>query len=117
MKLFKTNPAADALEDLLEAEHNAILRSDFEALARMLPTKEKLLAQTAQEAEKGDSLTRLRTLSDRNNALLAAAAKGVNAAVNRLRKLRQGPDPLQTYGPAGQRQSIASASLTMERKA
>ncbi|MGH1330250.1 MAG: hypothetical protein ACRBBK_05165 [Paracoccaceae bacterium] len=117
MNLFKTGPAADALEDLLEAEHKAILKSDYEMLERLLPVKEKLLMQTAKEAAIGDSLTRLRLLSDRNNALLAAAAKGVNAAVNRLRKLREGPDPLQTYGPAGQRQSLSPTSLTMERKA
>lgn len=117
MALFEKEPAEKSLEKLLIKERNAILGSDFQTLSKLGDKKEALLNRVAKECHEPDSLRQLQQKLTANNALLDSAARGIKSAVNYIGQMNEGPKPLQTYGPLGERNDIFRPSLTVERKA
>ncbi|GEM_PF-3588792 len=105
------------LEKLLADENRAILTGNYAALARFATQKERILERAAHNIDNNDDLARLRMLCERNNALLAARADGIKAALTRIEALRTTPDPLKTYDPQGQSREISTSSQSFTRKA
>ena len=92
----------DAVEELLDAERNAIIDGRVEDLEAMLPLKSALQKRlaNAQLDPRGD-LPRLREKSAHNQRLMAASAKGIKAAQARINQIRRGESDLRTYGGDG----------------
>ena len=110
MALFNLTAAADALEDLLDHERSLILSGKIDGLLRVSGEKDRLLARLPGSGDTTDMLDRLRRKADRNQKLLAAAAKGLKAAARRVEALNTTTTSLRTYGWDG-----AAADLTKAR--
>lgn len=67
------------LRALLEDEKQALLRADFDSLAQLADRKEALIEALSADPLRGQILNELRDANARNQALLAAIAKGVSA--------------------------------------
>jgi hypothetical protein len=98
--LFDVTTAALALEDLLDLERRLILAGTIGDLARTNRQKTPLLLQLAGSPDP-KTLARLRTKAARNQELLQAALRGLEAAKTRIARLSLGGAPLRTYGPDG----------------
>ncbi len=108
MALFDLAPPEDALIDYFDRERRAILDGRFDILERIAREKARLLESLAKRNVPVETLRRLKTLGDRNAALLAAMQNGVSAARARVANLRAGAD-LQTYDATGRQSVIATA--------
>ena len=109
----------DALDDLLEAERQALLSGDLVKLAEMLPAKEALM-----NALNDDWQTNLPALIEldgkvrRNQLLLDGALEGIRDVAKRMSALRQMRNSLETYGSDGKKQNIEiAADHSVERRA
>ena len=98
--LFDLNTAAEALDDLLEQERRLILDGRIVGLTGTTALKERLLVRLAEQTDT-PQLVRLRAKAERNQALLAAASRGLKAAGERLAALSTTSNPLRTYGADG----------------
>ena len=110
--------AIDTLAATLDAERDALLRGDHDALTPLLDHKERALAALAQDSSAQAEAVRARIAPrlERNRDLLDAAAEGLRAARARLRPGT--PDPaLCTYGADGQRAATPSTGTRLERRA
>lgn len=67
------------LRTLLEEEKQALLRADFDSLATLADRKEAIIVQLSADPLRGNTLQELRDANARNQALLAAIAKGISA--------------------------------------
>jgi len=105
--LFDVPSAAQALEDLLDHERSMILEGKITDLARGARQKEHLLLRLAASVD-DTALGRIRRKAERNQALLAAAARGLKAARNRIGKIATGNAPMRTYGADGTARDIGS---------
>lgn len=106
-----------ALNELLDKEHDSLLKYDFATLSKVLLHKEKLMVMVAKSNAPQKSLTRLKRKADRNSRLLSASARGLKNARTRIQNLRNTPKTFNSYGPNGCATSIGNKSLTMKRKA
>lgn len=106
--LFDSAAAADALEDLLEHERRLILSGHIGDLARSSREKEQLIARLAG-ANDGVTLARVRRLSERNQTLLTAAARGLKAARTRIANIAAGGTPMRTYDADGAARTLTDA--------
>lgn len=102
-----------ALEELLDAAHDALLAGDLAALDRIGDGIEALAHSLAES----DSATarRLRDKAERNARLLEAAARGVKAALGRLTEIAAGPT-LTTYDSHGRRAAVSDGRGTALRR-
>lgn len=102
-----------ALEELLDAAHDALLAGDLVALDRIGDGIESLAHSLAES----DSATarRLRDKAERNARLLEAAARGVKAALGRLTEIASGPT-LTTYDSHGRRAEVSEGRATAFRR-
>ena len=98
------------IESLMNAMHAAILAADYDALGQLSPELDTALAELPQHLEE-KALRRLRRKAERNATSAGAAAKGVRAAIQRMKDVRQIASGLVTYdengqrsGPSGQRE-------------
>ncbi|MCK8463351.1 flagellar biosynthesis protein FlgN [Aliiroseovarius sp. S1339] len=107
----------NALEDLLEGERTQILAGEIEKLSRLLPEKERLLNALKASDEDFPLLERLRDQVDRNQQLLAAAARGIRSVKQRLDALKTSQTELRTYSQAGRPQDLSKQESRFERKA
>jgi len=107
MALFDTLAPALALERLLAREHEALLTGQLAALDRFAQDKDRLAGQLASAGAPRHQLDRLRRMADRNQTLLAAAARGLEAARARIDAIRSGPGPIRTYECNGAASEIA----------
>jgi flagellar biosynthesis/type III secretory pathway chaperone len=98
--LFDTSAATDALEDLLDHERRMILAGQIDDLARGTRQKEQLISRLSNLRD-DRALARVRAKAERNQALLAAAARGLKAARARIGQIASGGAPLRTYGCDG----------------
>lgn len=117
--MANTNPlkAIRAIEDLLKRERAAILAGDIDKLAGFAPEKEHLLSRLRTPEEQPLALEKLRQQADQNRQLLAASAKGIRAARQRLEALISGQSELRTYTPEGRAQDLSKRGSRLERKA
>lgn len=116
MGLFDTLQPVKALTDLLEKEHNAILKAEFATLAQVSASKMSLMKSVARSSPTKNDLDALKTLTERNSRLLAASAQGLKSARKRLSMLYAPRPSLQTYGPSGSMSQIGNKSLTIKKK-
>ena len=98
------------IESLMEAMHVAILAADYYALGQLSPALDTALANLPQHLDE-KALWRLQRKAERNAISAGAAAKGVRAAIQRMKDVRQIASGLVTYdengqrsGPSGQRE-------------
>lgn len=108
--------AADRLEDHLARERGLLLAGEVDRALRLAGEKERALAAVAANPPDLHRLERLRKEAARNQALLGATADGLKGAIATLRALRDGPEPLSTYGADGARTRVAPRSA-FERRA
>lgn len=106
-----------ALEDLLERERTLILSGDFDGLARLSHEKEASFAGLAPEPRDAATLERIRRMADRNQHLLAAAARGLRAAQARIAALGRPDTSLRTYGRDGVPTDLGTRAPGLSKRA
>lgn len=97
----------DSLDDVLEAEREALLVGNLDEIGRLLERKEALIDQlaTLDEAERAP-LEALNAKVERNQALLDHALDGIRSVARRLAALRRVRSSLETYDEKGERRTI-----------
>ncbi|MHA6265425.1 flagellar biosynthesis protein FlgN [uncultured Aliiroseovarius sp.] len=116
MTLFN-QPAARALETLLDRERALIISGDIQKLARLLPEKERLLERVKTMGDSAGRLEHIQGKADRNQSLLDAVACGIKSVQSRLEAMREGQKVLRTYTQKGESQSISRKTTKFERRA
>ena len=91
----------DAIERVLDQIHTAILAADFATLGRLIPELEAALAALIQPDQA--LLERIARKATRNAICLQASVRGVRAAINRVKEVRQAIAGLVTYDGTGKR--------------
>ena len=102
------------IERLIDAVHVAILAADYDALAQLSPKLEQALADLQHDLEER-ALQRLHRKAERNATSAGAAAKGVRAAIQRMKDVRQIASGLVTYDENGQR-SVPNGHRELSRR-
>ena len=109
----------DALDELLEAERDALLKGNLSHLAEMAEDKEQLIIRLNETRH--DDLEALRLLDSkvkRNQVLLDGALEGIRTVARKLAALRRIRATLDTYDASGQKRSIeVEATRSVERRA
>lgn len=105
------------VERLLDDEHAALLSGDLAALPGIVERKEQLAQSLTKEGLPEGALATLRTKSEHNAELLAAAAKGVRTVLRRVTEIRDANGPLKTYGQDGRQQTLGSTGGSLEKRA
>lgn len=90
------------IDGLMDAMHAAILAADYEALGQLSPELDAALGNLPQQLDE-QALQRLQRKAERNATSAGAAAKGVRAALQRMKDARQIASGLVTYDENGQR--------------
>ena len=108
MALFRRSTAVEALNDLLDAERQAILRGDLDPLVRIGPEKARLMQHLPGSTTDSAPVQRLREKAGRNQELLIAVARGVKNAVRRLDAMKTQDISLKTYDRSGTSHRMAS---------
>ncbi|WP_299401231.1 flagellar export chaperone FlgN [uncultured Roseobacter sp.] len=97
----------DALDDVLEAEREALLTGNLDEVGRLLERKESLIDQLSQlELASREPLEALNSKVERNQALLDHALEGIRSVARRLAALRRVRSSLETYDEKGARHTI-----------
>lgn len=109
----------EALEDVLEAERQALLAGDIEGVKRFLDRKESLIEQFAGvTTNKTIKLQNVKTKLERNQELLDQALRGIRSVANRLQALRRVRRSLDTYTADGSKHTVdLTKSSTLEKRA
>lgn len=97
----------DRLGDVLDAEEDALLVGDYEAVESTLPDKENLIGQLNDDPPEDEAS--LRWLTDkigRNQILLTSAMHGVRTVASRMQDMQRARDRFETYDRSGHRQSV-----------
>lgn len=101
---------------LFEEERDALSSGDRDRLQTLARTKEHLVQQVAEAGVEGHELAMLRAEATRNEALLAAHAAGLRAAIKRIEALSAPGDPFTSYDKSGALKSIGSTAPGFERR-
>ena len=117
MSETETSRAAAELEDLLDAERQALLDGALDSVGRLHELKQGLLARIVEGAAEleMDQRDRLARKATRNQDLLAGAARGVAAVNQRLKELRAVSAGGNTYTADGRRAPLNSTA-SVERR-
>lgn len=109
----------DALDDLLEAERDALLSGDLKKLTGLFKRKEALIdALNVAERFEGNELRLLDGKIKRNQELLNSALEGIRKVANRMAAFRRVRASLETYDAKGDRQVIdIEPAKTLEKRA
>jgi flagellar biosynthesis/type III secretory pathway chaperone len=104
------------LERVLDDERAAILSGDYSQLEGLEAHKYRL-ANAFERIESSDpaGVEALRQKTLRNQALLAAAGRGFQAALTQVRDLRSGAFQA-TYSRSGKRSTLTAAAPSVEQK-
>lgn len=105
------------LHHALDLERQALISADFDPLGDLLQKKEKLLSQLATARLSADQLRPIRAKMHENQALLAAAIKGVAAAGERLDALHNVQKTLSVYDDTGRVELVHQHRHSLEKKA
>ncbi|WP_116597636.1 flagellar biosynthesis protein FlgN [Primorskyibacter marinus] len=104
----------DALDDLLNAEREALLSGDLDQIGRMVSQKETLVADLSG-ADVSD-ISRLQQKLARNQILLDRALLGIRSVANRLGSLRRIRRSLETYDQTGRKSALESTNQNRVEK-
>ena len=102
------------LAHALDRVRDAVVAGDLGKLGPLTETIERLL-QNVDGLTEAD-LALIRSKANRNSTTLGAAMQGVRAARRRLAELREASTGHRTYGPGGQRSSVATLSPTLRQR-
>ncbi len=107
------------LDEVLEAEREALLTGDLGAIGRMLDRKEKLVGELSRlDAEEATSLSPTADKLRRNQLLLEQAMDGIQSVATRLVTLRRVKETLDTYDSNGAKKSVKiTQSGSVEKRA
>ena len=105
------------LVQLLEEEGHAVRTGNISALEPILEQKSELLITLESSPNNYTDIAIIRAKAARNEALLAAAIRGVKTARNRLLELESVKSELRVYGKDGSLQQTKGHSSALERKA
>jgi len=111
-----SNDAAYAMLDILDRERKMILDGDISELERFAKEKETI-ARHLPGLRDPRLISRLSHAARRNANLIEAAAKGVRAAIDRVKDIRAQAGRLNTYTKDGMRASHATSAGSLERRA
>ncbi|WP_417250323.1 hypothetical protein [Celeribacter sp.] len=109
--LDRFHPAKHMLA-ILEQERAAILAMDFSEMSRIAPRKERALKNLSTAKLTRKDLDAIQKASARNQNLLSAASKGINAVRQRLDSARTAKSSFQTYDRKGRSTSLVRKPLT-----
>lgn len=109
MGLFDKKNSADAMEDLLDREREAILEGRFDLLNRLIEQKTRLISAFNPKDVDEKTLVRLRDQGQRNARLLDAMREGIEAVQNRLASFQGSGAALETYEANGRRNTFPAA--------
>ena len=102
----QTEPYAATLLDLA---HQALLRSDYAALAELGAMLEREMVTPNRKIDES-GLRVIRRKAERNAVCLMAAQRGIKAARRRLAEIRSNAKGLVTYNRAGKRAEMGGNS-------
>ena len=109
----------ETLDEILEAERDALLSGDLELLGTLLPAKETLIDSCRNVGK--EKLGALRDLDHklrRNQLLLDGALDGIRRVAERVAELRSIRSSLATYGSDGKKHNVEVTSQgSVERRA
>jgi len=111
------DPAVTDLMTLLDAEAKAILAGRYSVLDDLAARKTALFDALQREPSPPGDLRRIARLLARNQAILAAAIRGIGAARVRLADMRAVRDGLQVYDESGRFASASVARPDLVKKA
>ena len=105
------------LEKLLSEERTMLLAGDYDALEKLVDRKAQLEQRlaTGRQDLPVDALARVRDYAKHNEALLAAAQRGLQSTIMQLRNLSSG-EAQKTYSRDGQRVSMSRKSASVAQK-
>lgn len=117
MGLFNGKRQVDCLNDYLDRERHAILAGNLASLERLIPEKIRLVSSLKTESPDASVLLAVKVKSLNNNAMLAAAAQGIQKAKQRLEKHPQPGSQLQIYDESGNRKLLGNPDAKLEIRA
>ena len=107
MKTETAQSIINRLDDLLEAERDALLQGDLDKIPVMLEEKENLIdALNDNGPETKAGLQELQIKVERNQALLDGALQGIRKVAARMAAFRRIRRSLETYDESGQKRTI-----------
>ena len=109
--------AAEKLSEVLDMESAALRNGQLDALDPLSLQKSQLLVNLQAERSRSIDLASIRAKAARNEALLAAAIRGVQNARTRLSDLQAVKDNLRVYSKEGLLLQKKSKTSAVERKA
>lgn len=101
---------------LLNRECALLKDGDIVGAAALTDAKERLLVALAAKELRAGEADRLRHLAERNQALVQAAGRGIEAARDRLEAIRRGAD-IHAYAANGTREMIRKPVMTLQKRA
>ena len=108
---------ADEMVRLLEEEARILTGGRFNSLAGLVARKEALEARCGDLSGADPGLVRrIAALAERNAGLIEAAQRGIRAARDEMRAVREGLAQA-TYDEAGARRPLGPRATRLERKA
>lgn len=91
-----------SLDDLLEAERQALISGDLDGLSKMASRKEGLIVALSKvEPSQADALVVLDKKIKRNQELLNNALEGIRKVARRMTAFRRVQETLETYDAQG----------------
>jgi len=96
----------DELDDLLEAERDALLAGKIDRIAPLIEDKDRVVGALNALETPPDGLDLLHGKLDRNQTLLNGALIGIKRVATRIATLRRIRETLETYDSEGKRRTI-----------
>mmetsp|Transcript_24275 Transcript_24275/g.45190 ORF Transcript_24275/g.45190 Transcript_24275/m.45190 type:complete len:120 (+) Transcript_24275:188-547(+) len=97
----------DSMDDLLDAERQALLAGNLDEVARLHLRKEELIDQLNMlDAQDSAHLTALNAKVERNQVLLNTALDGIRSVARRLAAIRRVRQTLDTYDSRGCKKAV-----------
>jgi flagellar biosynthesis/type III secretory pathway chaperone len=97
----------DNLDELLDAERQALLEGNLDEISVLMKRKEALIdVLNTQEATDRAELKSLNSKVERNQELLNSALEGIRTVARRLAAMRRIRGSLDTYNAQGQKNTI-----------
>ena len=111
------NNPLNSLASVLDAEEDALLTGDFDAIDALVPEKERLVGLANEASSQDEAAWKdVRQKITRNQKLLESAMNGVRTVALRMQELDRARNRFDTYDQTGQRQSVDTRTKTSLEK-
>ncbi len=111
------NATTSEILRVLEDERQALCKGAFKTLDQILEKKELLLEELSRCKSSEDALAKVKSKLIENQALLAAAIRGVGAARDRIAGLENVREGLAIYDQSGQLSKVSTTASCLKKKA